>query len=440
MTASTASTASLLREAVPVVALLALLAVAYLHPRRRVEAGVSLGAAALALSVGLLGTEQAWAAVRDLLAVAGFLAAILVVSQVCERAGLFAVAAAALTRGGAGPVRLFTGAFVLAAAVTAVLSLDATVVLLTPLVLAAARAARVAPEPGTYACLRMANSASLLLPVSNLTNLLAMSSLSLTFAGFALTMAPVLAAVLVVEYAGLRLLFRARLRPVAHGDPAGAAAPAAPAGPTVPAVPTVPTAAGDAHPAVPAVAVALMLAGFALTSPWGIEPVWVAGATAAVLVTWAARHGLLGLRGALEAAHLEFVLFVLALGVVVAAIATGFLGELVGDLLPGSTDLLGLLVIALLATALANLVTNLSATLLLVPLVAPLGDAAVLAALLGLNIGSGLTLTGSLANLLWRRTLLRDGERAGLAGFHRVSLTLTPVSLLVAVGVLAVLT
>lgn len=431
MTASTASTASLLREAVPVVALLALLAVAYLHPRRRMEAGVSLGAAALALSVGLLGTEQAWAAVHDLLAVAGFLAAILVVSQVCERAGLFAVAAAALTRGGAGPVRLFTGAFVLAAAVTAVLSLDATVVLLTPLVLAAARAARVAPEPGTYACLRMANSASLLLPVSNLTNLLAMSSLSLTFAGFALTMAPVLAAVLVVEYAGLRLLFRARLRPVAHGDPAGAPAPAAPAGPT---------GAGDAHPAVPAVAVALMLAGFALTSPWGIEPVWVAGATAAVLVTWAARHGLLGLRGALEAAHLEFVLFVLALGVVVAAIATGFLGELVGDLLPGSTDLLGLLVIALLATALANLVTNLSATLLLVPLVAPLGDAAVLAALLGLNIGSGLTLTGSLANLLWRRTLLRDGERAGLAGFHRVSLTLTPVSLLVAVGVLAVLT
>ncbi|GAA4679666.1 SLC13 family permease [Nocardioides nanhaiensis] len=427
----TTSTASLLREAVPVVALLALLAVAYAHPRRRVEAGVSVGAAALALSVGLLGTEEAWTAVRDLLAVAGFLAAILVVSQVCERAGLFAVAAAALTRGGAGPVRLFTGAFVLAAAVTAVLSLDATVVLLTPLVLAAARATRASPEPGTYACLRMANSASLLLPVSNLTNLLAMSSLSLTFAGFALTMAPVLAAVLVVEYAGLRLLFRRQLRPVAHAGAVPSSSPHSPAGPAQ---------TDDARPAVPAAAVALMLAGFAVTSPLGVEPVWVAGVTAAALVGWAARHRLLGARGALEAAHLEFVLFVLALGVVVAAIATGFLGELVGELLPGSTDLRGLLVIALLATALANLVTNLSATLLLVPLVAPLGDAAVLAALLGLNIGSGLTLTGSLANLLWRRTLLRDGERPDLAGFHRVSLTLTPVSLLVAVGVLAVLT
>ena len=426
----TTSATTLLREAVPVVALLALLAVAYAHPRRRTEAGVSVAAAGLALAVGLLSASEAWHAVRDLLAVAGFLAAILVVSQVCERAGLFEVAAATLTRGGAGPVRLFTGAFVLAAAVTAVLSLDATVVLLTPLVLAAARALRVSPEPGTYACLRMANSASLLLPVSNLTNLLAMSSLSLTFVGFAITMAPVLLVVLAVEYLGLRLLFRGRLRaPARVGAPVRAGAPPVPSS-TDP----------QARPAVPAVAVAVMLAGFAVTSPLGIEPVWVAAATALVLLAWAGRHRLLGVRGALEAAHLEFVLFVLSLGVVVAAIATGFLGDVVRDLLPDDTGLLGLLVVALLATALANLVTNLSATLLLVPLVAPLGDAAVLAALLGLNIGSGLTLTGSLANLLWRRTLQRDGERPSLAGFHRVSLTLTPLSLLAAVGVLALLT
>jgi len=67
--------------------------------------------------------------------------------------------------------------------------------------------------------------------------------------------------------------------------------------------------------------------------------------------------------------------------------------------------------VALLATLLANLLTNLSATLLLVPMLAPLGTTAVLAALLGLNIGSGLTYTGSLANLLWRRTLVRGPSR-----------------------------
>ena len=94
---------------------------------------------------------------------------------------------------------------------------------------------------------------------------------------------------------------------------------------------------------------------------------------------------------------------------------------------------------AVLATVLAALLTNLSATILLVPMVAPLGTTAVLAALLGLNIGSGLTWTGSLANLLWRRTLVRLRPAGEHAAFHRVSLTITPVSLFLGVGTLAVL-
>ena len=77
--------------------------------------------------------------------------------------------------------------------------------------------------------------------------------------------------------------------------------------------------------------------------------------------------------------------------------------------MPDGDGLVALLVIALLATVLANVVNNLPATLLLVPLVAPLGVTAVLAALVGLGVGSGLTYTGSLANLLWRRTLIRHG-------------------------------
>ena len=73
-------------------------------------------------------------------------------------------------------------------------------------------------------------------------------------------------------------------------------------------------------------------------------------------------------------------------------------------------------------------------------MLAPLGTPAVLAALLGLNIGSGLTYTGSLANLLWRRTLARHGRRPSLREFHRVSLVVTPVSLLVGVSALALVT
>lgn len=405
-------------DLVPLAALLALLVTAYVHPAARTELGVGLLAAAATLTTGILGGSEVEEVLRRLGPVVLFLVTILVVGDVCARAGVF-VAAAERVRSASGgrPVRLFTGVFLLAAAVTAVLSLDATVVLLTPVVVVAAAAAGTSTRPGAHACLRMANSASLLLPVSNLTNLLAMPHLDLTFGQFAVTMAPVLAAVLVVEYGVLRLLFR---RPLA-----------------APATPDAPVARPTPLEPVPLVVVALMLVGFAVGSPLGVEPCWISGVAAVVLVAWARHRRLVTWRQAGHAAHLAFAVFVLCLGLVVEALSVGFLGDLVADLIPGGTSWLDLVAIAVLATVLANLLTNLSATLLLVPLLAPLGDTAVLAALLGLNIGSGLTYTGSLANLLWRRTLVRIGDAPSLRELHRVSLVATPLSLVVAVTVLA---
>lgn len=409
-------------EAVAVAALLALLVTAYRHPSGPVEALVALGATAAALATGLVTVEQAGDAVRRLAPVVAFLATILVVSDICARAGLFAAAGRLLRPGpdrGHAPRRLFTAAFLVAAAVTAVLSLDATVVLLTPVVVGAATAVGTSTGPGAYACLRMANSASLLLPVSNLTNLLALPHLDLTFAGFAVTMAPVLAAVLAVEYVVLRLVFRRELAapPVAGGEVA--APPVA---------------------LFPVVVVLLMLAGFAVSSPFGVEPYVVSSLAAVVLAAWGRRRRLLGARDLAHAAHPGFACFVLALGVVVAAISEGFLGDLVAHGLPDSTGFVDLALVALLATVLANLLTNLSATLLLVPMLAPLGDSAVLAALLGLNIGAGLTYSGSLANLLWARHLRRHHERPDLRRFHLVSLTTTPLSLFAAVTALWLVT
>lgn len=408
-------------DSLAVVALLALLVTAYQHPRRSVEVAVSVAAVGAVSASGLLTQGELRATLEGLAPVVAFLAGILVVAQVCARAGLFQALSQRFSgRPGSGPrpQRLLLGALLTAAAVTSVLSLDATVVLLTPVVVAAASAAGTSPRPVSYACLRMANSASVLLPVSNLTNLLALPYLSLSFAGFAVTMAPVLAAVLLVEYVVLRVVLRADL--------------VAPSGPSAPVPSAVPVRVSP----FPVVVLCLMLVGFPVASSFGADPWWVSAAAALVLAAWARRRGLMGARAAIHAAHLEFAVFVLALGVVVAAISGGFLGEAVSHLVPESTSLGALSVIALLATMLAGVLTNLSATLLLVPLVAPLGDVAVLAALLGLNIGSGLTYTGSLANLLWRRGF-PPGERPSLREFHRVSLLLTPLSLGAALLVLA---
>jgi arsenical pump membrane protein len=398
-------------------ALAVLLVTATLHTTWRREAVIAVAATVLVLATGLVGPDSLDETARELLPVVVFLVTILVVSNVCARAGLFAAAARVVgSASGGRPGRLLLGVFLLAALVTAVLSLDATVVLLTPIVLGAAATLGTSDRPGAFACLRMANSASLLFPVSNLTNLLALPYLDLDFVGFATRMAPVLLVVLMVEYAGLRLLFRREVAatPRPRGD--------------VPGPPV---------PVVPVVVVVLMLVGFAVLSRWQVAPAWVSGAAALVLVVWARARGLVRPRDVARAAHPSFALLVLALGVAVAAVSTGFLGDLVAGLLPDrATSYAALLGLAVLTTLAAALLTNLCATILLVPMVAPLGTTAVLAALLGLNIGSGLTWTGSLANLLWRRALAGAGRPVGSLAFHRVSLVITPVSLAAAVGAL----
>jgi arsenical pump membrane protein len=317
--------------------------------------------------------------------------------------------------GGRRPVRLLALTFVAAVLTTAVLSLDATVVLLTPVVAATAAGARVGPRPMVYACVRLANSASLLLPVSNLTNLLAMPSLGISLVPFAVTMAPVWCAVLAAEYVGHRLFFKNDLAPVP---------------PVVEQVDEVPV------PRFALLVVTTMLLGFAVTSPLDVAPAWVAAGAALALTVHAVRAGRLTSRDAMHALHPAFAVYVLCLGVVVVGVSDTFLGDLVSSVLPSTESLGGLVVVTATATLVANLVNNLPATLLLLPLVAPLGTVAVLAALIGLNVGSNLTYAGSLANLLWRRTLTRGGMPPSTATFHRLSALVTLPSALVAVVVL----
>ncbi len=202
-----------------------------------------------------------------LLPVVGFLAAVLVLAKLCDDEGLFHAAGIYMARhswgaGQSAARRLLTTVFLIAAGTTAVLSLDATVVLLTPVVLSTARTLGVPARPHGYAAAHLANTASLLLPVSNLTNLLAFSTAGLSFTRFTAAMTlPWLLAV-AAEYVLLRLLFRRELR-------IGAADRVAPPPPEVPYfVLTV---------------LILTLIGFGATSLLGFAPAWAAFAGAAVL-------------------------------------------------------------------------------------------------------------------------------------------------------------
>ncbi|MGO9791216.1 MAG: SLC13 family permease, partial [Solirubrobacteraceae bacterium] len=183
--------------AAALVVLAATLAVAVARPPYLSEAVAAAGGAVALVIVGVIGLKGAGDALRDLGSTVGFLAAMLLIADGCRREGLFDAIGAVMARGSGGsPQRLLAFVFVIAATITAVLSLDATIVLLTPVVFATAARMRTSAKPQVYACAHLANSASLLLPVSNLTNLLAFHASKLSFLRFAALMVlPTIAAI-----------------------------------------------------------------------------------------------------------------------------------------------------------------------------------------------------------------------------------------------------
>src|SRR5205807_10659721 len=223
------------------------------------------------------------------------------------------------------PTRLLAGVFVAASLTTAVLSLDTTVVLLTPVVLATARRAGVSPRPSLYATAHLSNSASLLLPVSNLTNLLALAVLPITFAHFAVLMTLPWLAAITVEWVVHRRFFRRDL------------------------LATSAVVVGD-DVELPRFALAVVVAtlvGFVVTSFVGVAPAWAATAGAVLLAGKRVGQRRTSISGVVRSAAPLFCLFVLALGVVVRAASDRGLGRVVADVVPHGSSLPALIGVAI---------------------------------------------------------------------------------------------
>jgi arsenical pump membrane protein len=364
----------------------------------------------------------------DLRAIAGasrsailFLVALLMLSTLVDKSGLFEWAAlhAAQRSRGSGHV-LFRNVFVLGAIVTATLSLDTTAVLLTPVVLSFVRRLEVDARPYVIACAFVANAGSLALPVSNLTNLILCAAFHLSFGAYVAHMVPVQAGVLVVSYALLHRHFAPALGPFDASrvavDPLGA-------------IP---------HRGYFVTTVAVLvaaLAGYVVAPLIGVEPYAVA--FVAVLVLAAA--GVFARRvrlGTAREVSWGVVPFVVGLFVVVQGLESLGLASAVAHVVAstgGGTIGRAIAMTAVTATA-SNVVNNLPAALVARSAIDTLGGgpSLVYAALVGTNVGPNVVPFGSLATVLVLALARERGVRVPAAAFVRAGLWTTPLVCLLA--------
>jgi len=386
-----------------------------LRPWRLPEAVSACAGAALLVLAGLLPWSAAAAAVTKGNDVYLFLVGMMLLSELARAEGLFDYLATLCVREARGSAqRLFLLVYGVGTVVTIFLSNDATAVVLTPAVLAVSRRARVAPLPYLLVCALIANAASFVLPISNPANLVVfgahMPPLGAWIARFAL---PSLLAI-VATYWVLKTLYRTDLQqPVAQD---------------IGALPL--SISGRLAAAGLVLTVLVLLGASALAMPLGLPTLLSAGAVCLGLALYKRESPLHMLQ------HIAWSVLALVAGLFVLVEglqASGALGALSSWL--QQADAASSTSAALLAgTAIgfaSNLVNNLPAGLIAGTVVASSGVAPVVqsAIAIGVDLGPNLSITGSLATLLWLVALRREGEHVSAWQFLKVGALAMPVAL-----------
>jgi len=373
---------------------------------------VALLLGAVAILTGLLPETDALAVANRVWPILLFVVAITVVTELAAEAGLFTVVAETLARWGAGrAILLWLMVVALASVSTIFLSLDTTAVLLTPVVIAVAKHAGLPPMPFALTTVWLANSASLLLPVSNLTNLLAFGQIGHDSPGrFAALMGAPAAVAVLVPTIVIFFVYRRQL--------------------TTRYLIAERTAPTDRVLLI-ASAVVVVLILPALVS--GL-PVWIPAVAGAVVL---AGVFLLRRRDALRFSIIPWQLVLLASGLFLVIASASAMGLSVGlGVVAGhGHGFLSLLRLAGTGALASNAVNNLPAYLALEPTA---GSAIRLAALLiGVNAGPLITPWASLATLLWKQRLDSQGIDVSWRRYVGLGLVVVPLTVVGAVGALA---
>ena len=327
---------------------------------------------------------------------------LLLIGLVANQDGLFAAAGHLLARSARNGIALYAGAVLLIATVTTLLNLDTSVAFLTPILVYTARSRGEGEAPLLYGCILLANAGSLLLPGSNLTNLIVLGEVHLSGGQFFRHMAPPGIVAILVTAVVVGVVHHRSLRATATvGENAGQ------------------PVFGVGLVAIAAATVLVLV----LRSP--ALPVAAVGVAAVAIKarSWPGQA-----RRALEVLGLPILIGLFGIAVALGTLGRAWSGpaELLHHLDTWAT--------AAVAALLAVLVNNLPAASLLASRPPPRP----FALLIGLNIGPNLFITGSLAWALWWRAARTAGARPTVSAAARVGLVAAPLAIAAALAVLTV--
>lgn len=386
------------------------------RPWRLPEFIWAVAGAVLLVLLKLLPWPEALAAAGKGTDVYLFLVGMMLLAEVARNEGLFDwLAGQAVRHSRASAKRLFLIVYVVGVIVTVVLSNDATAVVLTPAVYAAARAAKVEPLPYLFVCAFIANAASFVLPISNPANLVVFGKqMPQLFAWLRIFALPSVVAI-IATYVALRWTQRRALETSVAGM--DDIAPLSSTGKLA--------AAGILLTA------AVLLTASALDWSLGL-PTFIAGAVVAALVLLIGRRSPWPVLRDISWSVLPLVagLFILVEGLN----RTGVLPALARILqqaaatAPHLTSWASGIMVALASNVFNNLPMGLIAATTTQAAQVPAQVTG--AILIGVDLGPNLSVTGSLATILWLIVLRREGEHVGAAQFLKVGMVVMPPALL----------
>ncbi|TDD73895.1 arsenic transporter [Actinomadura rubrisoli] len=383
---------------------------------------IRIGVLALGLlfvATGTLPADTARSSVERIAPLLLFLFSVIVLAELTKEAGVFDALAQRMARAGRGNyAALFLLCVAFASVNTVFLNLDTTAVLLTPVMLALAARARIAALPLAMTTVWLANTASLLLPVSNLTNLLAAERVALETPAFAARMWAPQLTVLAVTMALLWVFFwRRSMRGADTYD-----------------VPDVAPVRDRVLFSATGAACLLFIAAILAGVHTGVQLGIAATIAAAVAVAAFAVRDRSALRPALI--PWQLMVFVTGLFLVVPTLERYGLDDAMRSLVGGDDGTAGAMRAAFAGAGLSNVLNNLPAYVAGESAVPASNKEQLLALLIGTNVGPVITPWGSLATLLWFEWCRRWNVRVPIGKFL---LTGTALSILGCAATIAVL-